>query len=135
MLLHSGAQAGTHFIVEVIRNLVPYLVALHFHCSGHPVCRFRTALHRTAMLEVRASSPAARSPGRGAAASMSLQRGAASCHSPQNPNEPIQCVHCDIWPDSQSVLRKIGPVSPARPEPAGFGARDVPEIRRYDTNG
>jgi hypothetical protein len=34
MLLHFGAQAGTHFVIEVIRNLAPYLVAPHFHCSA-----------------------------------------------------------------------------------------------------
>src|SRR5216684_7215011 len=54
---------------------------------------------------------------------------------PQNPNKPIQRVHCDIWPDTQFILRKIAPVNPARPEPAGFGAGDVPEIRRYEANG
>src|ERR1700731_3168892 len=40
MLVHSGAQAGTDFVIEVIRNLAPYLVAPHFHCSGHPVSPF-----------------------------------------------------------------------------------------------
>src|SRR6266852_6734405 len=53
---------------------------------------------------------------------------------PQNPNKPIQRVHCDIWPDTQFILRKLAPFNPARPEPAGFGARDVPEIRRYEGN-
>jgi hypothetical protein len=35
MLLHPDAQAGTDFVVEVIRDLAPHLVAPDFHCSGH----------------------------------------------------------------------------------------------------
>jgi len=35
MLLHPDAQAGSDFVVEVIRDLAPHLVAPDFHCSGN----------------------------------------------------------------------------------------------------
>src|SRR5208337_2764315 len=63
-----------------------------------------------------------------------FRRFAAHAHLSQNRDEPIQRVHGDVRPDSQFVFGKLAPVHPARPEPEGLGARDVPEIRRYECN-
>src|SRR5271157_6655395 len=61
-----------------------------------------------------------------------FRRFAANAYLSQNWDEPIQCIHGDVRSDSQFVFRKLAPVHPARPEPERLGARNVPEIRRYE---
>src|SRR5579863_8791904 len=101
MLVHPSAQASTDLVLQVIRDLAPHLVATDFHCLGPPVRMYTDFVFHPSMCDAIASlSEAISQWSRRHYLSLAQKRNQHHVISPDNAIKPIQCFHCDIWPDT-----------------------------------